>query len=124
MKIKWETPKERLPETEPINKPEKKASMHGVTVGHNQAEMFIRFGDATIILPPEAAKEFYNDLQTVILDWEEEYGKIPKLKEKKKRKRESVPKRVLKELYRSKKIGSKLISINTSKRKHLRFKGD
>jgi len=124
VKITWETPKERQPETKPINKPEKKASMPGVTVGHNQAEMFIRFGDATIILPPEAAEKFSNDLQTVISDWEEEYGKIPKLKDKKKRKRESVAKRVLKELYRSKKVGSKLISINTSKRKHLRFKED
>ena len=89
-----------------------------ITVGHNQAEIFIRIADRTIILPPAAGKQLLLELGRKISTWENEHGKIKTAKDRTK-KRESVPKKVLKELYKSRKIGSKLISINTGKRKHL-----
>ncbi|NQT34012.1 hypothetical protein HQ587_02385 [bacterium] len=95
-----------------------------ISVGHNSAEMYIKFGETIVILPPGPAKKLLEDLKQAMRKWESEHGKLPDVKDRKKKRRESVPKRVLKELYKSRKVGSKLISINTRKRKHLPFKDD
>jgi len=94
----------------------------GMSIGHNHAEVYINFGQTVIIMPPATGKKLLKDLRRTLTEWEEQHGRLPEGKGKKRR--ESVPKRVLKELYKSRKIGSKLISINTSKRKHLPMKDD
>jgi hypothetical protein len=123
VKITWSHPG-ALPQAAAKLKPDSTQSDKGkinidrITVGHNQAEIFIRIADRTIILPPVAGKQLTLELGRKITAWEIEHGKIRETKGELKR-RETVPKKVLKALYKSRKIGSKLISINTGKRKHL-----
>lgn len=118
VKIVWSNTGTSKPEASNKSKAGSRIEIDRIAVGHNRAEIFIRMADKTIILPPAAGKQFLLDLGRKITAWENEHGKIREAKGERK-KRETVPKRVLKELYKSRKIGSKLISINTGKRKHL-----
>ncbi len=124
MKINWSTPGKQQVQTLPEKKSGGKLNIDKFSVGHNRAELYIRLDETTIILPPAVGKRLCDDLQQAVKEWEEQHGRIPVSKGKKKGKPESVPKRVLKELYKSRKIGSKLISVNTSKKKHLPMKDD
>lgn len=102
----------------------KKIEVSRISVGHSSSEMYVRFGEIVIILPPGPAKKLLEDLQQAMQTWESEHGKLPDARDHKKKRRESGPKRVLKALYKSRKVGSKLITINTKRRKHLPFKDD
>jgi len=124
MKISWSTPDKQQLQTPSEKGSGKKSEVNRFTIGHNRAELYIRFDETTIILPPAVGKKLCDDLQQAVKEWEEQHGRIPVPKGKKKGKPESVPKRVLKELYRSRKVSSKLISIDTSKKKHLPMKDD
>ena len=120
LKVEWSSGKE--PESlKPVQeKGEKKIDVDRISVGFNNAEMYLKFSEAVIFLTPAAAKRLRDDLENSVTNWETEHGRI---KPKRGKKREdSVPKRVLKSLYKSKKVGSKMISINTGKRKHLPMK--
>ena len=123
MKVQY-TSSEQKSKTPDKSESGKAIEVNRISVGHSSAEMYIRFGETIIILPPGPTKKLLEDLRQVMQKWESEHGKLPDAKDRKKKRRESVPKRVLKELYKSRKVGSKLISINTSKRKHLPFKDD
>ncbi len=87
-----------------------------ITVSHSQSETFIRLENKVIIMPPAVMKRLYLDLKKNLAEWEAKHGVIRMVKGKKKR-HESTAKKVLKALYKSRKVGSKMISINTSKRK-------
>jgi len=118
VKITWSNSETLKPEASHKSEDGGRIEIDRITVGHNQAEIFIRIADRTIILPPAAGKRLLLELGRKINEWENEHGKIKTAKDSSK-KRETVPKKVLKELYKSRKIGSKLITINTGKRKHL-----
>ena len=121
--VKWSSPGS-VPKQPDIKKENtSKSQIERISVGHNSAEIFLRFEDKTVILPPVVGKKLFNDLDRVVKDWENEHGTI-KIDSGKRKRKETVPKKVLKELYKSRKVGSKLISINTGKRKHLPLKDD
>ncbi len=121
MKVTWSNKEKRQPERE---KSESQADVRRISVGHSAAELYIRFDETTLILPPAAGKKLYRELRRAVSDWESEHGTATPAGHGKKRRKESVPKRVLKELYRSRKVGSKLIRIDTGKKRHLPLKDD
>lgn len=92
-------------------------------VGHTSSEMYISFGESSVVLTPSAAKNLAENLREQIEEYETEHGKIQVAPKPKKRK-ESTATRVAKSLFKSKKLGPNLLSINTKKRKHLPFGGD
>ncbi len=85
--------------------------------------MYIKLDDNVIILPPKVAKKLQLQLKDTLSEYEEKHGKIKKVSHKR-RVKESVPRRVIRELYKSRKVSSKLVSINTKKRKHKSSKND
>lgn len=95
-----------------------------LTVGHNSAEMYIHLGDRVILLSPSAAKKMVNDLKSAVSTWEETNGPIDQYPDGKTKRTESVAKKALKTLYKSRKISSKLISINTSRKKRFPPRND
>ena len=123
VEIVWSNPGSTKKQSEPKREKAMKSQINRISVGHNSAEIFLRFGDKTVILPPAAGKKLNIDLARAVSNWEKEHGTIRDDKSKRKKK-ETVPKKVLKELYKSRKVGSKLISINTGKRKHLPLKDE
>lgn len=122
MKINWEESK-----VPPVRQAEtstgEKLQIEKISVSHTSSETFIKLEDRVIILPPMAMKKLYLDLKDAVSEWEAEHGKIKEPKGKKKMK-DLTPKKVLKALYKSRKVGSKLISINTGKKKHLPLKDE
>ncbi len=79
--------------------------------------MNIIAGDTVITLPPSAAKRLLRDLRAAVGEYDAEQGKIalPVTSSRK----EPAVNRVIKALYKTRKLGPKLMSINTRKRKHL-----
>jgi hypothetical protein len=122
LKINWEESK-----VPPVRQAEtstgEKLQIEKISVSHTSSETFIKLEDRVIILPPMAMKKLYLDLKDAVSEWEAEHGKIKEPKGKKKMK-DLTPKKVLKALYKSRKVGSKLISINTGKKKHLPLKDE
>lgn len=122
MKFHWDVPG-RWKMEEKLEPSGEKLEIDKITVSHSRSETFIRFEDRVIVMPPATMKKLYLDLKECLSQWESEHDEI-RIDSGKKKRRESVPKKALKALYRSKKIGSKLISINTGKRKHIPLKKD
>lgn len=89
-----------------------------ISVGHNRAEIYVKLDETVIIMPPEAALKFKTDLHNHLDAWEKDNGTIPDAHPTKASKEESVSRKVIKQLYKSRKIGPKLLSINTKRRKH------
>lgn len=124
MKVIWNSP-------DPPRQVQKKQASLGegspvksIKVGHNNAEIYIKLGEAVVTLPPSSAKKMVADLKRAVEAWEAEHGTIDSGLPKKRPKRESSAKRVIKALYKSRKVSSKLVSVNTSRRKHLPTKND
>ncbi len=86
-----------------------------VSVGHNNAEFYIRLGDFVLILPPAAAKILVQKLAALPAPANEKTiaGR------KKSKKQESIAKQVLKALYKGKMVTKSLIAINTKRKKRL-----
>lgn len=121
MKIKWQTSDTNLKSPEPTGSDEKNLEVDNIQVGHNFAEMYIRFGENVVIMPPASIKKLTQDLEKLVEDFESQHGKI---KAPPKKKQESSAHKVVKALYKTRKISSKLVSINTKRRKHLPLKDD
>jgi|GEM_PF-2347089 len=85
-----------------------------ISVGHNFGEMYIRFGDEVFVLSPGAAKRLTLELGSAVEKYEHENGTIQPPTPPH---NISLPKRILRALYRESHPTSKLTSINTSKRK-------
>ncbi|MCF7809996.1 hypothetical protein K9N50_03310 [bacterium] len=119
MRISWEENKNHTVQN-PVVASDNKLQIDKISVSHTASETFIKLEDRVIILPPAAMKKLYLDLEDTVSEWEAEHGKIKEPKGKKKK--DLTPKKVLKALYKSRKVGSKLISINTGKKKHLPLK--
>ncbi len=110
----------------PKRQPEQSGATQDVKslrVGHTSSEMYISFGETSVILTPSTAKNLAENLHQQIEAFEAEHGKI-KLPAKPTKRKESTATRVAKSLFKSKKLGPKLLSINTKKRKHLPFGGN
>jgi len=75
-------------------------------VGSRAGEFYLKLEDYVIILPPPAAKALAVELKKL-------------LPPDPPRREESVPKKVIKALYKSRKVTKSLISINTGRRKKL-----
>ncbi len=86
-----------------------------ISVGHTYAEVYLRFGDGVVVLTPSVAKRMAHDLAETVGQYEDEHGKVS-IKPKS-RKKESMPRKVIKSLYKSRRVSPKLVSINTKKRK-------
>lgn len=101
------------PESE--NKPEKSSgfTIDNISVGHNNNETYLKMGDYVVILPPQSAKRMALELKNHIQHYEKEHGKIAEPVKKS----ESLPKKIIKALYKSHKVAPKLTSVNTQKRK-------
>lgn len=83
-----------------------------VVVGHNSAEIYFRFGDILIILPPPAAKTLRSELAKLnLID-----GTVSKHQAKA---AEPIARQVLKSLFKGKKMTKSLIAVNTKRRKKL-----
>ena len=121
MKIKWQNSDTNLKSSEPTGSGENDLKVDNVQVGHNFAEMYIRFGEKVVIMPPASIKKLTQDLERLVADFESQHVKI---KANRKKKRESSAPKVVKALYKTRKISSKLVSINTKRRKHLPLKDD
>ncbi|NQU06147.1 MAG: hypothetical protein HQ568_08655 [Calditrichaeota bacterium] len=121
LKIQWENSKSRS-EPQAETSSGNKLQIEKISVSHTASETYIKLEDRVIILPPSAMKKLYLNLKDAVSEWEAEHGKI-KAPKGKTRKGDLTPTKVLKALYKSRKIGSKLVSINTGKRKHLPLKG-
>jgi len=85
-----------------------------INVGHNFAETYIKFGDEVIMMPAATMKELALQLRRAVEDWEAAYGEIKPLTSEPPL---SLPKKVLKALYREKKVTGHLTSINTRRKK-------
>lgn len=120
MKVKYGNRKPSEHSREDVESVKTELSVDNCTVGHNSAEMYIRLGDVVIVLPPQAMKKLTQDLKQSIDKWEAEHGRIKGKKEK----QQSVPRKVIKALYKSRKVSRNLVSINTKRRKHLPRKDD
>jgi hypothetical protein len=81
-----------------------------LTLGFNPGEIYLRFGDVVIVVPPSTAKQLIADLKLQHLPDD------PKPLEKRV---ESVPKRVIRALFKSRKVNKSLVSVNTGRRKKL-----
>ena len=119
MKINWTFPDsgtsaDRSPaDPVPIHKPDH------LQTGHNRAELFLKFDDSVIIMPPIAAKRLLFELEKNVAEWEKVHGVIPNPRARPpKPKPESAVKRVLKQLYKSRRVTKRLISVNTTRRRH------
>jgi len=123
MKINWAITNS---EPTPIGKKEddlKKLEIEKISVGHTNSEVYLKFEDSSIVMTPSTSKKMVEDLNRVITDFEKKYGKI-KLPKKQGKKRESTVSRVVRSLYKGKKVSSNLIAVNTKRKKNLPFKGD
>jgi hypothetical protein len=88
------------------------------TLGFSPGEIYLRFGEAVIILPPAAAKRLVLDLEKLPLPASTNMGH-----EKGGNRQETVAKQVMKALYKSHKLTKSLISVNTNRRKKLPDRG-
>ena len=95
--------------------PEKKEILK-ISVGFRNSEVYIRLGEQTIILPPSAAKKLTSDLAENIKVFEADNGVVKMPKSKKSKSGHSLPK-LLKSLYKSRRVTKKLVSVNTSRKK-------
>ena len=88
-----------------------------IRVGHTTAEFYLQLGEVTIVLPPQAAARLLADLRSALEDHERRHGvTVTGGGESAGGRRESVPRRVIRELYHSRKVSKKLImSINAPK---------
>ncbi len=120
MKVRWNVPGGGQPlDDKPVGT-RRVYAVDRAAVGHNRAEVYIRLGDAVVILPPSAAKRLAGELRQALSDWEARHGAIStEAGVKGGSRRESAPKRVIKELYKSRKVSRRLISVNTRRRKHI-----
>jgi len=124
MKVNW-----KYTSTEPVSQDNLSPKHRSITiteikVGHTSSEMYIRLGETAVIMMPAVIKKMTADLRKAVVEYEEEFGVIKLPKKPQIKKRGSTAQKVAKALFKSKKIGPKLISINTRKRKHLPFKND
>ncbi len=98
-----------------------------ISFGYSRAEFWLKIeppGDGKddmvfIILSLPAAKRLLEDLRLSFEKWKAENPKAVQLADNKSKSQETVPRRVLKALYKSRKLTKNLISINTKKRKHI-----
>ncbi len=90
-----------------------------INVGHNNSEMYLRFEETTVLMPPSAVKILTEKLREEVDKYEKEHGKI---KLPKKEKDKFSAQNVVKSLYKTKKLSPKLVSINTKKKKKPPFK--
>ncbi len=124
MKIIWSAP-ETEPREKRVRVQGKSFTVNKVAVGHNAAEVFFRLDETMILMTPGAAKRLARDLKSALSSWEARHGRIAAPATRKRgAKRESTAKRAIKSLYKSRKVNPKLISVNTSRRKHLPPKED
>jgi len=87
----------------------KQFEVDGMIIGSNFAEIYFKVGEVVIILPPVAAKRLLADLRSLDLPADPL------------RREESVPKRIIKALFKSRKVTRNLISVNTGRKKKLPF---
>lgn len=81
-------------------------------VAHNAAEVYIQLGEVVIIIPPQVAKKLLRDLKSLPLPVGDDVRSQA-------RPAESVPRRVIRTLYKSHKLTSTLLLVNTRRRKKL-----
>lgn len=102
---------------------EKSETVRNIKVGHNNSEMYVGFDDSVIIMPPSTVKKLAFDLQKSIENYENDHGKIRLISDKTQPKK-STAKSIIRALYKNRKIGPKLVAINTRKKKNIPLKGD
>lgn len=98
------------------------------TLGFNQAEIWLKFEPAGaekedavfIIMPAKTVKRMLQDLQPAFENWRRANVKAAKLLEDKPSKyTESAPRRVIKALYKSRRLTKNLLAVNTKRRRHI-----
>ncbi|MDP8227912.1 MAG: hypothetical protein P9M15_00505 [Candidatus Electryoneaceae bacterium] len=117
MKVLWDN-NQQNGDTPDKSPPDTSFDIEKLSVGHNRAEMYLRLGEAVIILPPAVAKRLADDLRQTIDHWEAQNGTIAEPRRPHPKK--SLARQVVKALYKTRKVSNKLISINTRRRKHPR----
>ena len=90
-------------------------NVNKIRVGHTQSEMLIHFECHTIIMTPASLKQFQRRLKESVSEFEKNHGKI---KARQKVNKKGTVQKLVKALYKTKKLSPKLVSINTKKRKH------
>ncbi len=118
---KYKSPVSQVSPSKPTGKT---MDVKHMSIGHNRAEMYINLGEAVILLAPSAAKKMMTDLQEAVTAWEKVNGTIKPDSDRKRKGSESTAKKALKSLYKSRRVTSKLLSINTSRKKHIPPKSD
>jgi len=109
----------RSTERKELSIPElEKIEVKRISLGFRNSEIFIRIDDRTIILPPSAAKKLTFDLEEHIQSFEVENGKIKVFNpiNKKSKSGQSLSK-LLKSLYKSRKVTKRLVAVNTRRKK-------
>ena len=120
MKVRWTVPGAGLSPDEDRERSVRRYAVDRVSVGHNCAEVYIRLGEAMVILPPPAAKHLTRELRRALTEWEGRYGAITgEPGAGGRNRRESVARKVIRKLYKSHKVSRRLISVNTRRRKHI-----
>ncbi len=94
--------------------PDKGYTIDKMSVGHNSAEMYIHLEQTVIMMVPSIAKRMTIELREELIKYEEEFGTI---RPKQSPRKESLPRKIIKEFYKSRQVSSKIVSINTKKRK-------
>ena len=92
-------------------------SLDQLKVGHNNAEMYLQLGEAVLMMTPTAFKKMMIDLEQVVHDYEQKHGTIEMPSGSSSA--ISPVKSMLKNLYQSRKIAPRLMSVNTKRRKHI-----
>ncbi|MBM3328276.1 MAG: hypothetical protein FJY67_02225 [Calditrichaeota bacterium] len=102
--------------------PLKSIDIARLRIGHTQAEFYLAcertgkpggdFEGPMIILTPQAAKSLQRQLKQSLPG-----GSTVTMQSG--RRKESIARQVIKALYKSRQVSSKMVSVNTSRRRHL-----
>ncbi len=118
LKVKWSYQNEGKTNSKEMKpKSSQKSSGHTIRkikVSHTNSEVIFGFEEHLIIMPPSSAKQMTIDLTSAIEQFEKRNGIIKPLKSEK---RIGTAQKVIRALYKSRKVSSKLVSVNTKKKK-------
>ena len=82
-----------------------------MVVGHSSSEVYFKFGDIIIIVPPGEAKRFLKQLQSL--------NGLTDPQAKPKKKSSWNPKEVLTSLYKTHRYSKSVVTVNTNRKKKL-----
>jgi hypothetical protein len=119
MKVVWNL--NGRPDTRPSHTSStiKRFTVNSIRIGSRRGEFYLVLGDTIVILPPTAAVLLAKELRLQLESYQSE-AKMGRMAPSSPGREESVPKAVLRSLYKSHKVSKHLITINTKRRSHLR----